>query len=330
MTTKNHRPDDPGECPVCFSEDAVLEFRPRENDNNWKCPRCGIFHCSLSMQSILSNTTDAEYFGCHNSRKRANVSAWIHRNQDHRIFGQDDIPFLLSLTPPSIIKRMDDLLLFFARHTDAYGTITKVPMPQVISTTWSSERKEALRLCGALAQRKLTLENTGTTTSTYNLSITLDGWAKIDELQAKTIDSKQGFVAMWFDEDMDNIYDNGIHPGIGKAGYRPFRVDRTEHVNKIDDEVIAGIRRSKFVVADFTGHRGGVYYEAGFAHGLGIPVIFACRKDDMENLHFDIRQYCCIDWKDENDLRERVQKRIEAVVGVGPVVPKYEPVAKSV
>ena len=46
-----------------------------------------------------------------------------------------------------------------------------------------------------------------------------------------------------------------------------MRIDRHEHVNKIDDEIIAEIRRARFVVADFThgdtGGRGSVYYEAG-------------------------------------------------------------------
>ena len=36
-----------------------------------------------------------------------------------------------------------------------------------------------------------------------------------------------------------------------------------EHINRIGDEIISQIRRSKFLIADFTGHRGGVYFEAG-------------------------------------------------------------------
>ena len=44
------------------------------------------------------------------------------------------------------------------------------------------------------------------------------------------------------------------------------------------------IRKSKFLIADFTGQRGGVYYEAGFAYGLGLPVIWTCRKDWFDGL----------------------------------------------
>ena len=70
----------------------------------------------------------------------------------------------------------------------------------------------------------------------------------------------------------------GLRRGIEDAGYQALRIDKKEDVVKIDDEIISEIRRSRFLVADFTqgndGARGGVYFEAGFALGLGIPVIF--------------------------------------------------------
>lgn len=74
------------------------------------------------------------------------------------------------------------------------------------------------------------------------------------------------------------------------------------------------IRRSKFLVADFTVQRGGVYFEAGFAYGLGIPVIWSCKKTDLVNLHFDIRQYNFIDWKTPEELCERLCTRILATI----------------
>jgi hypothetical protein len=82
---------------------------------------------------------------------------------------------------------------------------------------------------------------------------------------------------------------------------------------------MASIRGSRFVVADFTGSRGGVYYEAGFAHGLDLPVIFMCREGD--ELHFDIRQYNCIFWKADalENAQARLRNRILATLGQGPL-----------
>lgn len=123
---------------------------------------------------------------------------------------------------------------------------------------------------------------------------------------------------MWFDADLELAYENGFQVGILNAGYDPVRVDRVEHINRIDDEIIAHIKTASFVVADFTGHRGGVYFEAGFALGLDLPVIWSCRKDHLPDLHFDVRQFNCIDWESPDELALRIQRRIEATVGKGP------------
>ena len=152
--------------------------------------------------------------------------------------------------------------------------------------------------------------------------VTVAGYARLAELKSRNPSSKQAFIAMWFDSTMEQAYLDGIKPGVEDAGYTPMRIDNKEHSNKIDDEIIAEIRRSRFVVADFTqgslGARGGVYYEAGFAHGLNIPVIFCCRQDLIDDVHFDTRQYNHLVWKQPSHLRDTLAKRISAVIGDGP------------
>ena len=156
-------------------------------------------------------------------------------------------------------------------------------------------------------------------------NVTVDGYKRIEE-QIVNIDSSQAFVAMWFNDSMADAFEKGISLAIEDAGYQPLRIDSKEHINKIDDEIIAEIRRSRFIVADFTqgtdGARGGVYYEAGFAHGLGLPVIFTCRRDSVESLHFDTNHYNHIVWDEPADLRDKLKNRILAVIGEGPQIHK--------
>jgi len=68
------------------------------------------------------------------------------------------------------------------------------------------------------------------------------------------------------------------------------------------------------VVADFTGSRPGVYFEAGFAMGLGIPVIWTCQHDDVGKLHFDTRQYAHVCWDAAADMRTKLRNRIAATI----------------
>ncbi len=164
-----------------------------------------------------------------------------------------------------------------------------------------------------------------------DLSLTFEGYSHLDSLQQKASASVQAFVAMWFGAEVAAAYDKGIAPAIMDAGYKPMRIDQKEHNNKIDDEIIAEIRRSKFMVADFTcgmiGRggkamaipRGGVYYEAGYAQGLGIPVIWCCRSDHIGHVHFDTRQFNHITWDSPEDLRAKLKNRIGAVMGDGPL-----------
>jgi hypothetical protein len=166
------------------------------------------------------------------------------------------------------------------------------------------------------------LQETGYLEGTFNLSgtgrvrPTMGGWTQIEQLTRPKIDSSQAFVAMWFSDSMTDAYVNGIAPAISASGYKPIRIDKKEHINKIDDEIIAEIRRSRFLVADFTCEpkivRGGVYYEAGFAQGIGIPVIWTCNEKSINDLHFDTRQYAHIVWKAPSDLFEQLKNRIGA------------------
>jgi len=149
-------------------------------------------------------------------------------------------------------------------------------------------------------------------------SITINGLLYLDSLELDRKESRTCFVAMWFSEEMSEIYQSSIAPAIEKSGYMPIRIDKKEHNNKIDDEIISEIRRAKFVVSDFScgvdGARGGVYFEAGFAYGLNIPVIFCVRESDLSRVHFDTRQFSHIVWKDGSDLENRLASRIQATI----------------
>jgi nucleoside 2-deoxyribosyltransferase len=149
--------------------------------------------------------------------------------------------------------------------------------------------------------------------------ISLAGWNAISTLRASNTSSTSAFIAMPFAERFLPLYEKAIHPGIYNAGYDPVRIDRQEHNNRIDDEIIASIRKSRFVVADLSMHRGGIYFEAGYALGLGLPVVWTVEQTalDQNEVHFDNRQYNFLVWNDGeyDDLARRLTNRIEATIG---------------
>ncbi len=136
----------------------------------------------------------------------------------------------------------------------------------------------------------------------------------VENLRKEEVGNKRAFVAMWFDESMNDYYEDGIKKAIEDAGYIPVRIDLQDFNEKICDEIIAEIKRCKFLVSDFSGQRGGVYFEAGFAKGLGRPTIFTVKKDDVKKLHFDTRQYNHIVYTSPEDLHKKLYNRICATI----------------
>ena len=238
----------------------------------------------------------------------------------------EDVKHIERKRPLTVRERADRLLRFIAEKSDTIGTRIYVRKDAAVFA-WSEATSggEIEFLLEYLEEKNWIKGNhLGDPFSIMlEATVTVEGYGRIAD-QATNVDSSQAFVAMWFDESMNEACQNGIELGIRDAGYEPLRVDRKEHTNKIDDEIIAEIRRSKFIVADFTqgdsGPRGGVYYEAGFAHGLGLPVIFTCKEGDVDKLHFDTNHYNHIVWSTPEDLREKLKNRILAVIGEGPGV----------
>ena len=53
---------------------------------------------------------------------------------------------------------------------------------------------------------------------------------------------------MWFDRSVNEVYEKAIEPAVRQAGYKPLRIDRVDHTDGIDDEIIGRIQDSRFLV----------------------------------------------------------------------------------
>jgi nucleoside 2-deoxyribosyltransferase len=139
-----------------------------------------------------------------------------------------------------------------------------------------------------------------------------NGWMIIEE-KLKSEESNHVFVAMWFDEKMNRSY-TMLEDLLVEMGFTPIRIDKKEHNNEISGEILYEIRKCKFLISDVTGQRPGVYFEAGYAMGLNIPVIWSCHAEEIQKVHFDTRQYNHVVWSNEEELREKMLHRIKGTI----------------
>ena len=301
--------NDQSRCPICDGPHVrEVDSADHGNQVRWDCARCGKYRL---FGSGLSSIQNCDAVG------RAKVSGFVYGQNKNGLepgLTRDLLDQVISRPLPSVGERAERLLSEVVRDQKTLSDHVYILMPWWIAATYSRDEGELLYLARMLSERGFITELSGS----GECEILPDGHIEADRLNRKMTRSDTGFVAMCFDSCLSPAYEQGFQLGIMRAGYEPVIMNRLEHVNRIDDEIIARIKTSRFVVADFTKHRGGVYFEAGFALGLGLPVIWTCRKDDMKELHFDIRQYNTIDWDEYDELASRLQYRIEATVGKGP------------
>jgi hypothetical protein len=163
-----------------------------------------------------------------------------------------------SIPTPGVLEKRDRVLEFLARQSSRYGAPVRVAgnvdselnsnLVGLQLAAQCRDTEEARAFLTFLSEGDLIAfdQNHG------NVRVTFPGWQYVEKRRVQESALEQAFVAMWFHASMEAAFIDGIEPAIKECGYRAMRIDRKEHINKVDDEIVAEIRRSRFLVADFT------------------------------------------------------------------------------
>lgn len=273
---------------TCFICKSPAQGGSINGNDVCNCPKCGNYKFSSSASAVLDN-------GSLTDRQRANISGWLRENPGLTITS-NQVEMLKALKTPTVADRALKILQAMEKATSTMGSAIDVLTPEFVGISWSINMDELSYLLNRfLVKEKEYIQFEFMSAP----SITPKGYAALEDAKEINADSQIGFCAMWFSPEVLPAWTDAILPAIAGAGYDAKRIDTHDHNNRIDDEIIAMLRKSKFVVADFTGQRGGVYFEAGFALGLGLPVIWTVRKDALHDVHFDNRQYNFVVWEQD-------------------------------
>lgn len=145
------------------------------------------------------------------------------------------------------------------------------------------------------------------------IQLTYEGLSKVIETLESGNQSRKCFIAMSFSEELRETR-AAIKLAVENTGFQPILIDEIHYDADvtINDALIAEIKKCKFLVADFTQHKHGVYFEAGFALGLKRPVIYLCKEEEFGDTHFDTNHYPHIIYSDLENLKESLGTKIEA------------------
>ena len=317
-------------CPLCSS---FCEKESCEGCTIFVCEKCGRLQIDCSSLVL--------------SEEQKLILRNYYRSLDYKdpkrliVLNSKNIDDILSniYYPKNIVEKVDNVLAYFVNQTKTFGQLIQIPpKEELLTPLFCTSVDELNRIINYLLSEKFLTFPVRTPESPERYIVTMEGLKYYQEYEKKLLNnknqSKQCFVAMWFNDkeepkryrpDMQNIYFVAIKPAIEfEERYTSIKIDNVEHCNDINDEMVSQIRKSRFMVADLTGYRGGVYWEAGFAEGLGIPVIYTCHKQwlesnkalNIEGVHFDLNHRSMILWEEDNldEFKQKLINRISAII----------------
>lgn len=254
------------------------------HENLYDCDRCGKFSVSVEARSMVAQCEEGvASLLSHHARK----SQLIHNRNLDISYG-----FCKSLLSKPLItpaEQADNFLIYLSLKSNSLGE----PVLN-LNENWDlcafigaplSANPKSISLALIKELEKLGFVDKPNN-SLYCAFLTLKGWDRVRALQDLLVNSRKAFMAMKFVAESDPLYQifhNCFKSAVKRAGYTLDNALASEGVaGNIHARLEVEIRNARFVVADLTHHNNGAYWEAGFAHGLGKPVIYTCRKDIYE------------------------------------------------
>ena len=110
--------------------------------------------------------------------------------------------------------------------------------------------------------------------------------------------------------ELEDVLD-AIKEASSRCGIQAERVDEHQSNERITDRILESINKAEFVIVDLTNTRPNVFYEAGYAQGIGKTPVFLAR--DGTRLEFDLKDYPVIFYKNMKQLKNSLEVRLRAL-----------------
>jgi len=289
------------QCPICRRSDANVQADPLSRDAIVvDCRHCGSFGLTRSLVACLGDFLNRNLDG------QAKLSHALRRAQSSTarpLFSSDQLEVISRAELPRPREQLDLLIRWIAEHVGGPGepiSISYEGQGAVIGSKSSAGFElvaEELRN-GGFAQGLPRKYMDGTYSAT--VTPTFMGWDHYEQIRGGHRSYGKAFMAMKFgDQELHQMLEASFKPSAARAGFKLLKLDDVPVAGLIDNRLRAEIQSADFVIADLSHDNLGAYWEAGYAEGLGKPVIYTCKRSKFESTrtHFDTNHHLTILWE---------------------------------
>lgn len=170
------------------------------------------------------------------------------------------------------------------------------------------------------SRRKIavTHETTAEERKFFEVDLTRKGWSLYEKLKKRLPEGHYGFIAMEFKvPDFTRFVNKVVKPEVKrKTGYELVDMKDVGRAGLIDERMRECIKGAKFVIADLTHDNRGAYWEAGYAEGLGKPVIYTCEEKKFKDkgTHFDTSHLMTVFWSESGDNKDFCKELADTIL----------------
>ncbi len=292
-------------CPVCSLRQQRTTISSRRFYVD--CRRCGSFRIDLDL------VEDLDSYERQSPGSRIRFSHYIRRmkrdiSPQSPPYTQSDFDFAIEkYVASSLSEQFDDALLALSELAKTPSVSYALAMEDIQSVVRAYDREDVFYLLrhlhseGYVENYSHASENSVDGLVQHKGQITFKGWLRVEELKQSKPSSRDAFMAMKFgDAELNQFLNEVIRPGVAKTGFRLMKLDDEPKAGLIDDRMRLQIKSSRFLLADLSHGNKGAYWEAGYAEGLGKPVIYLCKQavfdDEKSRPHFDTNHHLTVTW----------------------------------
>lgn len=287
-------------CPVCNIE---LKKAPHDsferNVTTYSCYRCGDF---VLPRNFVEDRVLRQY---KNGDVKLSHALRTMQGKNTRVeLSENMIEVILAKPLPRPKEQADLLIRWLAEHSENPGDeVSLDPIEHHLSIIGAKTEEGVVLVLSHLIKVGLVKGTLAETSGGYvgfgELALTFDGWNHYETLLKGGTTYRKAFMAMKFgDIDLNAVLENVFKPSVKMAGFDLVKLDDEPRAGLIDDRLRVEIQSSDFLIADLTHANNGAYWEAGYAEGLGKPVIYTCEKEqfDSQKTHFDTNHHLTVLW----------------------------------
>lgn len=292
----------PNKCPLCNFELLSKPSGPGQDElMYYECPHCGRFKIDIDNCEMLpyhyGKKSDLGHILSYYSRKIQSTSdiKWPLINSDKIE------KFIKTGSLPAPQEQAEYLIYWLGSNLSGPGEAIKLSWKEHGAIIGAKSPEGFNFIILGLMEEGLVPETKIGVGSEANVTLSFKGWHKFEELRRGISTGKKAFMAMPFGKNnIDNIVDNYFRIAVRETGFKLTRLDDEPKAGLIDDRLRVEIKTSRFLIADLTYDNNGAYWEAGYAEGLGKPVIYTCAKEHFQKgTHFDTNHHLTVIWDEE-------------------------------